>query len=118
MPHVQIKGALNLSELCDPLGSIIESNPPLVLKVSEAYLGQTGERILLEAVVVEGHLRQAFFVLIRSEDDHTIIRCHPTMHVQKTDGVKRMIALIAKKILALAPGSEVGNTNLEPYLSD
>ncbi len=118
MPHVQIRGLISLPPLVTTLSQVLESKPPLVLKVAEAYLGEAGEKILLEVVVVEGHLRQNFFILIRAEADALVIRCHPAMHVQKTEGVKQMIALIARKTLAEIPGGSVGNTNLEPYLTD
>ena len=118
MPHVQIKGTIDLPVLVTELGQVLESKPPLVLKVAEAYLGGAGEKILLEAVVVEGHLRQNFFILIRAEAGALIVRCHPAMHVQKTEGVKEMIALIGRKTLALIPGGSVGNTNLGPYMTN
>jgi hypothetical protein len=118
MPHVQVKGEFELPKLAESLAFVVETNPPLVLKIAEAYLGHTGERLLIEVVVKEGHLKQNFFVLIRQDKVGIIIRCHPAMHVQKTDGVKAMIAFVGKKCLALYPGATLGNTNLEPFLED
>jgi hypothetical protein len=116
MPHVQILGPCRVRDLVTPLESIVESHPSLVLKVQAAYLDPAGTRLVLEAVAVEGYLRQSFFLLVRQEDAGVLVRCHPFSAPQKTDGVKRLIALVARRCLALCPGSRVGNTNLTPFL--
>ena len=116
MPHVQIVGSCQVRDLCAPLSQVLASTPPQVLKVQNAYLAADGSQLLLEAVVVEGFLRQSFFLLVRQETTGVLIRCHPFSPPQKTDGVKRLIALVARRCLELCPGSRAGNTNLTPYL--
>ncbi|MCK4305995.1 MAG: hypothetical protein KAY24_17280 [Candidatus Eisenbacteria sp.] len=116
MPHVQVIGPLSLQDLVSPLSHILDAAPPLVLKIQEAYLSHDAKHLLLESVVVEGYLRQGFFLLIRQEEQGVLIRCHPTVPVQKTDGVKKLIALVARTCIDLCRGSHVGHTNLQAYL--
>ena len=116
MPHVQVVGSCQVEKLAGPLSGLTEAAPPRILKVRDAYLSPARNHLLLEAFVVEGYLRQGFFLLIRQEEDGLLIRCHPFGAPQKTDGVKHLITLVAKKCIELCPGSRVGNTNLKDYL--
>jgi hypothetical protein len=117
MPHVQVVGPCRIRDLSAPLSRIVESYSSGVLKVQGACLDTEATHLILEAIVVEGYLRHSFFLLVRQETDGVLVRCHPFCAPQKTDGVKRLIALVARRCLALCPGSRVGNTNLTPYLS-
>lgn len=112
MPHVQLRGPCELASLRDPLASLLDAEPPEVLKIQGAYLDAGEQRLILEAVVVEDYLRQNFFLLIRRDADGLMVRCHPFSPPQKTDGVKRLIARVAQRCRQLCPGLEVGNTNL------
>ncbi len=118
MPHVQVVGAGPVKELAGRIEEFTVSRPPTVLKLLDAYTRRTAGKALLEVVVVEGHLRQNFFLLIREEEGSLIIRCHPILPVQKTDGVKQMIVEVAKRFIALSPGASVGNTNLGAFLDE
>lgn len=116
MPHVQVIGTGPLEQLIEPLMGVLEAAPPLVLKIEDVYRSADGRRLILEALVVEGYLRQGFFLLVRRDEEGLIIRCHPTTPVQKTDGVKRLIAKLGQKCAQLFPGSRIGNTNLAAFL--
>jgi len=117
MPHVQLAGPCRVADLREPLAGFLESAPPEVLKIQGAFLDAAGLRLILEAVVVEQYLRQNFFLLVRQEDDGLIVRCHPFSAPQKTPGVKRLIARVALRCLALCPGARIGNTNLREFLT-
>ncbi len=117
MPHVQIVGPCRTPDLIASLQGYTRKDPPLVFKVLDAFLSPDGRRLLLEVLVVEGYLCQSFFLLVKQEEGAVLLRCHPSSAVQKTDGVKLLIAALARRCLALCPGSRVGNTNLESYLA-
>ena len=116
MPHIAIIGADRARDLAGALGSFAEERPPFVAKIQDTYLSQDGRRLLLEALVVEGYLRQNFFLLVRDEEEGVLIRCHPSSSVQKTDGVKTLIAMLARRCLELRPDSRMGRTNLQTWL--
>ncbi len=116
MPHIEILGAGRAQDLAGPLGGFAQQRPAFVARVLDVYLSPDCRRLLLEVVLVEGHLRQNFFLLVRDEEGGVLIRCHPSSPVQKTDGVKTLIALLGRRCLELRPGSRVGHTNLQSWL--
>jgi hypothetical protein len=116
VPHVQVVGDCPLETLRDGLAGFQAGTPPQVLKIRDCYLNARGTQLLLEAIVVEGYLRQGFFLLARRDEDGILIRCHPSSPVQKTDGVKALIARLGARCTLLCPGARIGNTNLGDYL--
>ena len=116
MPHVQVRGARPLAELQAGLRHQVEQDPPQVLKLREAFLAREGREMILEAIVVEGYLRQSFLVLVRADAHALVVRCHPFSHPQKTEGVKRLIAHVGRLCRDHSPGAAFGNTNLGAYL--
>jgi hypothetical protein len=116
MPHVEIVGPCRVRDLAVPLGDFEAKEPPFVAKIQDAYLSADGGRLLLDALVVEGYLRQSFFLLAKDEEGGVLIRCHPSSAVQKTEGVKTLIAMLGHRCLELCPGSRVGHTNLQGWL--
>jgi hypothetical protein len=118
MPHVQILGSLRLADVGDLAAGLLVAHPPLILKVQEAYLGRRGQQLLLECMVAEGYLRQHFFLLLNQQEQGILIRCHPAVPVQKTSGVKQLIAEIARTCIQKYPAARIGHTNLQPLLGD
>jgi hypothetical protein len=116
MPHVQVVCDCRPRDLLAPLANLTAGEPPLVLRVRDTFLNGAGDHLLLEALVVEGYLRQAFFLLLREDADGVLIRCHPFSAVQKTTGVKKLIAEVARRCLQHCPGGRIGHTNLQAYL--
>ncbi len=116
MPHIEILGTGRARDLAVALGTFAEQRPSFIAKILDAYLSQDGQRLLLEAVLVEGYLRQTFFLLVRDEEGGVLIRCHPSSPAQKTEGVKTLIALLGRRCLELDPEARVGHTNLQSWL--
>jgi hypothetical protein len=116
MPHVQLRGPCRPAVLAAALARLMETEPPEVRKILGGFLSLDGSRLILEALVVEAYLRQTFFLLLCEEPGGMIIRCHPVGAPQKTDGVKRLIASVARECLASEPDCSIGNTNLQGFL--
>jgi hypothetical protein len=116
MPHVQVTGPCSVKDLAAPLATFIEARPPEVLKIQAAYLALDASHLILEAIVVEEYLRQSFFLLLLDEPEGIMIRCHPFCLPQRTEGVKRLIARLARETLTLQPGCAIGHTNLQTLL--
>ncbi|MDM7914299.1 MAG: hypothetical protein QUU85_03410, partial [Candidatus Eisenbacteria bacterium] len=74
--------------------------------------------LLLECMTVEGYLRQSFFLLVSARSGGAIVRLHPRSAVEKTEGVKRLIAWVARWLHA-AGGDDaaIGTTNLSEQLA-
>jgi hypothetical protein len=116
MPHVEIVGPGRVRDLAAHLKNFEVKQLPFVAKIQDTYLSADGARLLLDALLVEGYLRQSFFLLVKDEEGGVLIRCHPSSAVQKTEGVKTLIAMLGSQCLELCPGSRVGHTNLQGWL--
>ncbi|MBD3235992.1 MAG: hypothetical protein GF330_04765 [Candidatus Eisenbacteria bacterium] len=116
MPHVQVVGECRLRDLREALGDFQTGAPPLLMRIRETFVNAPGTQLLLEAIVIEGYLRQSFFLLVRSEARGVLVRCHPASPVEKTTGVKTLIARVGAQIVARCPGTEIGHTNLAEFL--
>jgi hypothetical protein len=54
--------------------------------------------------------------LLSSRDDGFVVRIYPGSRVEKTDGVKRVLAEIASHLLDSFPSLKIGKTNLQDFL--
>ncbi|MEZ4648869.1 MAG: hypothetical protein R3E97_08795 [Candidatus Eisenbacteria bacterium] len=82
-------------------------------KCLAAFLSTDGNALIVEAMVVEGHLRQGFFLLATTKDDAAMVRVHPRSAPEKTPGVKRAVSWLAAWLAGRTPNAEIGKTNLE-----
>jgi hypothetical protein len=87
-----------------------------VLRTMDAYLNRSGTSILIESLAVEAGKGTSFLTLVSSRDDGVVVRLYPKLEVEKTEGVKRILAEQAKQLLASFPGLRIGETNLMSYL--
>jgi len=116
LPHAVITGNLEPGEVFRRLGKISERSGTAVLKTGASYLEKDGRAILIEATAVEAGRPLGFLVLVGQRDDGLVVRLHPSQDVEKTEAVKKLLALIARAIIAQNPGSSLGKTNLAEYL--
>jgi hypothetical protein len=54
--------------------------------------------------------------MISGREDGFVVRLYPKIEVEKTEGVKRIIAELAKQLIVKFPELKVGETNLQDYL--
>ena len=116
MPHVVIEEAPNLTAACEALKPSVTRNGSEILKVVDVYLNQAGRRALVECVTVENGQSQAFFVQLSQKDHQITVRLLPATDPEKTIGVKRTMAVIAKQLREATAGSRFGKTNLQEFL--
>ena len=69
-----------------------------ILKVVDVYLNRSGHTALVDCVVVEAGRSQSFFVQLSQKDRQITVRLLPATDPEKTIGVKRVMALIAKQL--------------------
>ncbi len=113
MPHREIKGSVDLAAFVRDFEVQTLREGSAVIKMLVAFLAHDQRSALVECVVVEGHLRQGFFVLLGQRNEVTVGRVHPRSSPEKSPGVKRCIAWVTEQLHRSNPGSEFGNTNLE-----
>src|SRR5450631_1813404 len=116
MPHVVIEEALDLALACLGIKIAAARNGSEILKVVEVYSSRSGHTALLDSVVVEEGRSQSFFVQLAQKDRQITVRLLPATDPDKTDGVKRLLALIASQLRESTAGSRFGKTNLQEFL--
>ncbi|MCP4546146.1 MAG: hypothetical protein GY835_06745 [bacterium] len=117
MPHVKIENSPDLDDLFRSLPTIDHRDDSGVQKVVTYFMEQNGEQILAEALVIDVGRPRRFFVSIKQRDGEVVVRCLQITDLEKTEGVKRLIARLGLAILALREGASLGNTNLADQIA-
>ena len=116
MPHVVLNGKTSVEEIFDKLNPIFIKNADGVLRTKEAYLEKNKKDILIDSLAIEKSKKTVFLALISGREDGVVVRLYPQFEVEKTDGVKKILAELAKQLLQTFPDLRVGETNLQDYL--
>ena len=88
----------------------------LLIRSTNSFLSNDKTIILLETLVIENGNKNNFFAIVNQRDDGLVVRIHPILDIEKTNGVKRSLAEVGKQILAKFEGTKVGKTNLTEFL--
>lgn len=116
MPHVVIEEAPQLGLACQGIKLSVAREGSEILKVVDVFLNRSGSAALVDCVVVEEGRSQGFYVLLSQKERQLTVRLLPATDPEKTNGVKRVLALIARQLHEAAPGSRFGKTNLQGFL--
>jgi len=116
MPHIVIEGPLELPSFFKTYAQCVHTLPNGVLKLMDAFLNQNETGMLIEAIAAEGGPPNRFFVQILQHDQKTTVKLYPGSDPEKTPGVKKLLAIIARQVLSHCPGTSYGSTNLKEYL--
>lgn len=116
MPHVVIEEALDLGIACQGIELSVVRTGDEILKVMDVYVNRLSHTALVDCVVVEEGRSQAFFVQLTQKDRQITVRLLPATDPDKTIGVKRVMARIARQLRDATAGSRFGKTNLQEFL--
>ena len=116
MPHVVLTGAIMLRDVFEKLDSFMIRDEKKILKTSDKYINSDENSILVEAMAIEDNNKASFLVLLSRREDGLVIRIYPDSNVEKTQGVKKILAKIAKQLLEKFPSLRIGKTNLQDFL--
>lgn len=116
MPHVVLNGAIAIDDAFSRVQPLMVRGETGMLKTAGAYMAKDRRSILVEALALEADAKRSFLVMISERDDGVVVRIYPGTDVEKTPGVKRVLAEQAKQLMAAIPGLQVGKTNLAEYL--
>ncbi len=115
MPHVVLTGELDVEQVFRKLANVFNKDDRGILKTGSSYLESEGKAFIIEATAIENGPPRNFLVLVSKRDDGMVVRLHPSLDVEKTEGVKKVLALIANQIVASFPGTGIGKTNLQDF---
>lgn len=116
MPHVVLNGKVNIEDVFVKMKPLFMRDGESVLKTANVYIERGKGSVLVDSLVIEGGKKISFFALIGGREDGVVVRIYPMLDVEKTDGVKRILAEIAKQLLELFPELKLGATNLGDWL--
>jgi len=116
LPHVVLNGKTSIEEIFDKLSPVFVRNGECILKTKETYLEKNKKDMLIDSLAIEKGKKTVFLALISSREDGVVVRLYPQFEVEKTDGVKQILAELAKQLLQTFPEMRVGETNLQDYL--
>ncbi len=116
MPHVVLNGKVNIEDVFAKMNPLLIRNGEHILKTANMYIEREKKSILIDSLVIEASKKINFFAMVSGREDGIVIRIYPRFEVEKTNGVKRTLAEIAKQLLQLFPELKVGQTNLTEFL--
>lgn len=116
MPHIvleNIHSAKEAFEAIKPFANKIEGG---MLKVMDRYINASEQTALIESLAIENGKNQSFFIQLSQKSSSLTLRLLPLTDPEKTDGVKTIMAMIAKQIKDMNTKIEYGKNNLESFL--
>ena len=118
MPHVEVVGEIDLVRFHRRFAPRTWNDLEAITKIESCFLSPDGRSCLLECQVIEGYLRQTFFVLVTARSEGLMVRIHPRTAPEKTHAVRRGLAWIARWLGEDLPRLEFGKTNLAVELTE
>ena len=116
MPHVVLNGKVVVENIFKELKPLFIRNKNSILKTTDIYLEREKNVVLIDSLAIDAYKKTVFLAMISGRDDGVVVRLYPKVNVEKTEGVKMILAELAKQLTATFPELKVGETNLDNYL--
>jgi len=116
MPHIVLENINSAQEAYEAIKPFAERTDNGILKVTDKYINSSGQIVLIEAIAVEDTENQSFFIQLTQKKSSITVRLLPLTDPEKTDGVKTIMAMIAKQIKVTDVNITYGKTNLQDFL--
>jgi hypothetical protein len=117
LPHVVLNGKASIQNIFEKLEPLFVRDGTEILRTMELYLERNKNAILIDSLAIESDKKKSFLAMITGREDGVVVRLYPKQEIEKTDGVKRILAEIAKQIVRKFPDFKTAETNLGEYLS-
>ena len=116
MPHVVLTGTTEMVDVFRQLSPIMIRYENTLLKTSDKYINFNQTSILVESLAIEDGNKISFLVLLGKRKDGLVIRIYPAFAIEKTNGVKKILATIAQQLLERFSELKIGKTNIQEFL--
>jgi hypothetical protein len=116
LPHVVLNGKAVVENIFKELKPLFIRNENSILKTADVYLERERNAILIDSLAIDADNKTVFLALISGRNDGVVVRLYPKIEVEKTEGVKMILAELAKQLIATFPELRIGETNLDDYL--
>lgn len=115
MPHVVINGDIKIRDIFEQLNPVNIVSKNYVLKTLKKFVDTEEKIILIEGLAIENGNKANFLCMLNQRENGLVIRLYPDFLVEKTNGVKKILANIATQILKKFPNLTIGKTNLQDF---
>ena len=116
MPHIVLENINDTKEAYEVLSPFAQKIDGGILKVMDTYINAKAQSVLVESLAIENGVNQNFFVQISPKKSSLTVRLLPLTDPEKTNGVKTIMAMIAKQIKDSDANITYGKNNLEDFL--
>jgi hypothetical protein len=116
LPHVVLNGKTGIENIFKELKPLMIRNEKSILKTTDVYLEREKNVVLIDSLAIGDEKKTAFLAMISGRNDGVVVRLYPKIEVEKTEGVKMILAELAKQLTATFPELTLGETNLDNYL--
>ncbi len=110
MPHVVLRGPLDLAAAGAALDPTVHRWGRAVLKVADCWCRCDGEALLVEGAVVELSRPLHPVAMVNAHGSDTIVRLWPVVAVERTPAVQRWLATVAIALQGCGGGPVVSHT--------
>lgn len=117
LPHVVLNGKASIQNIFEKLEPLFVRDGTVILRTMELYLERNKNAILIDSLAIESDKKKSFLAMITGRENGVVVRLYPKQEIEKTDGVKRILAEIAKQLVRKFPDLKTAETNLGEYLS-
>ncbi|MGN6822031.1 MAG: hypothetical protein ACTHJ7_04525 [Candidatus Nitrosocosmicus sp.] len=121
MPHIIIEGnKINFEIIYNNFNKIVERKDNFIIRFEDVFLNQSKDLILIKTIVIENNINQIYYIQLIKKQNQITIRLDPTTDpLDKNNGVKKSIAIIAKFIFSNHTDSDpsITKTNLQDFLT-
>ncbi len=114
MPHIVIDRQIDLFDFSQKFTPIFQKSP--LIKIQTIFVEKNGFTALLPTIVIDVDHRE-FFITISTTKNKTTIRLYPLTDPEKTDSVKKSLALIYEQIKNHYPDISITKSNLWDFIS-
>jgi len=116
MPHIVLEGPVDLGRFYSDYRQQQQQSGGEVLKLLDIFINRRTDTLLIEALAVENGPPNRFFILAGTRGGKTTVRIYPGSDPEKTPGVKKLLAMVARQIKEHTPQARYGATNIGDYL--
>ena len=116
MPHIVLEKISSTKAAFDAVQPFTHKIEGGILKVVDKYINASEQSVLIESLAIENGVNQNFFVQLSQKKSSLTVRLLPLTDPEKTNGVKLIMATIAKQIKDIDSIIEYGKNNLGDFL--
>lgn len=116
MPHIVLEKAASVEKCYDAIEPIMEKVEGGILKTTDKYINGKKTSALIESIAIEKGESQNFYIQLSSKKEAVTVRLLPLTDPQKTNGVKKLMGLIAHQIKQSNSNISYGKTNLQDFI--